>query len=314
MAALDDILAQRTAVDNQNLADAQHAATWTQTFHQPNSVENLRAQRNVTDLVNQAVQGRMALAAQTDRNAQQIYENQAKFGEYQQQAPLRDELLRSKIAAEGAATRYRAQQDAATANDIAGFYHDISGIQHPVNTPEHADAAANILVNHPFAATNAEVLKDYHIHSQVVNQANKISQAREDYRNATGFYPQSVETTATGGINLRGKADEPLDVPVSAAKRYALLQGQIAGHAVAAKVQAAADAKANQPDVPYKASGAWEAAQKEAFKLESQYKGLSEAAAPDQNVTRETSGQSSKPAMVKQNGVVYHLQSDGSYK
>lgn len=274
MSALDDYLANEQRTQDQRLGQAIHAADWTQTFNGGQSTEALRAQRNVTELVAQAMERKAQLAAQTDLNAAKIYETNAKTKEFLEQAPLRDAHLRAQIDAAGAATRYKQQQDTATAAQVSELYNDIAGIQSPIGTPEHAATFSKIIGKYPLAAMALGVQDDIRIHAQAHDTAAGLTKALQDYRTATGFEPSSIETTATGGVNLRGKASEAGNVPTTIMKRYAALQGQIAGHAVAANIQAKKNTKENKPDEPYEHSGAWAAAEREARALEAKYPDL----------------------------------------
>lgn len=137
---MPDILQQlqdrETLSQNQRLEQAAHAADWTSTFNGDQSTEALRAQRNVTDMVNSAMQRKLELAAQTDKNSQEIYQKGEQFKEWQLNAPLRDELLRSKIAAQGATARLQAQKQIDTHNDVAGFADYMLGAP-PIGDPAH---------------------------------------------------------------------------------------------------------------------------------------------------------------------------------
>lgn len=202
---IDQIQQRETIGQNQRLEQAVHAADWTSAFSQPQSTESLRAQRNVTDLVAQAMERKAQLAAQTDLNAAKIYETNAKTKEFVEQAPLRDELLRGRIAAQGASTKYKAQQDALTLKDTSDFYNGVNAIQATIGSREHATAYIENLAAHPMAASTAGVREDIKLHTQVHDTAAALSKAVADYKAVTGFAPESIETTATGGVNLRGK-------------------------------------------------------------------------------------------------------------
>lgn len=270
---IDQIQQRETIGQNQRLEQAVHAADWTSAFSQPQSTESLRAQRNVTDLVAQAMERKAQLAAQTDLNAAKIYETNAKTKEFVEQAPLRDELLRGRIAAQGASTKYKAQQDALTLKDTTDFYNGVNAIKAPIGSREHATAYIENLAAHPMAASTAGVREDIKLHTQVHDTAAALAKAVADYKSVTGFAPESIETTATGGVNLRGKTTGG-NAPVGVADRYAVLQGQIAGHEAASNIEADSNAKAKLENKPYSKSGSWAAAEREARALEARYPDL----------------------------------------
>lgn len=104
---LDQILQRQTRAQNQQLAAAQRDVDWNATFGRmaPDSV--LRETRNMTSLINQAIERKMALAAQTSEEAQRIYINDRKFKAWEQTQPLRDDLLKAQIADETASEAAR---------------------------------------------------------------------------------------------------------------------------------------------------------------------------------------------------------------
>lgn len=70
---------------------------WRSTFGQIPPADVLRETRDMISLTNRAIEQKMRLAAQTNREAQDLWVRDQEFQEWQRQAPLRDELLKSQI-------------------------------------------------------------------------------------------------------------------------------------------------------------------------------------------------------------------------
>lgn len=260
--------------ENQDLGQAMHAADWTSTFHQPNSVENLRAQRNVTDLVAQALQRKQDLAMATDENAAKIYQINQASRIAAEQAPLRDQVLRGQIANEAAGNAYKATVEAATLHDKAGFLNDLTNIsrQYPVNTQQHADAVAAAFANHPYAAADKESVDTYLSHTKVADRARQLAEARDAYKSTFGTDPGFVEMTATGGVNLHGKPGEAVDpLRNSDYADHAKASADVALHNIAAENEKAANIKANKPNMPYSKSREMAVSQELKDRLEARF-------------------------------------------
>lgn len=180
---LNSVLAQHQQMLNDRMAgdvqQAQHAENWTGIFNQPNSTANLRAQRNVTDLVAQALQNKQELERQTDANAARIYEINARTKTIQDQAPLQDQVLRARLKNQESGAAYKSEMEANTQADTAGFYDDLRKIsqQYPINTPEHADAVATAFGNRPHAIGNKEAVDTYLAHIGVASKASQVRDA-----------------------------------------------------------------------------------------------------------------------------------------
>lgn len=166
---------RQNQVENDQLGQAMHAADWTSTFNQPNSTENLRAQRNVTDMVAQALDRKQQLAMQTDANAARIYQINQASRIAAEQAPLRDQLLRAQIGAQGATSALQAQKEIDTLNDHAGF------ANYMLNAPEINDPAYHNYVvtgmgKFPHILTTAEGQKELLNHGKAHDAAMAVPQ------------------------------------------------------------------------------------------------------------------------------------------
>lgn len=100
---------QNVAALDQFRAERQRDFNWRNTFGQIPPADVLRETRDMISLTNRAIEQKMRLAAQTNHEAQNLYIKDQEFQEWQRQAPLRDELLKSQII----------RRDALTARDMA---------------------------------------------------------------------------------------------------------------------------------------------------------------------------------------------------
>jgi hypothetical protein len=103
-----------------------------------------------------------------------------------------------------------------SSNGLAKIINGIAGIDAPIGTDEHTAAALKILGNttDPEIAAARGTPGFDKILGPYADQAKKsaltserIKQAADSFRTATGLEPASVETTATGGVNIRGSAE-----------------------------------------------------------------------------------------------------------
>lgn len=108
---LDQIQQEQSRETNAELARARHDYNWNSTFGRIAPDNVLREARNMTALINTAIERKMALAAQTSEEAQRIFVNDQKFKAWEKQQPLRDDLLRAQIADEEASEGARTAQE-----------------------------------------------------------------------------------------------------------------------------------------------------------------------------------------------------------
>lgn len=220
---LDQIQADQSRELNANVALARNQASWANTFQSTPPSEVLRANRDYGDLVNTAIERRMALAASTSEEGQRMYYNRAKFQEWQDQAPDRQDLLDSRIAHEkastlaaGATAKFDQQKDAEAMQDVAGFATDLSGLKAIPGTPEYRTAVLAIAAQHPRAAATAwgtDTLK-------------KISDEHDTAatilgNGPPGMDPASVETDDTGKSRVIWKPKVPeFETPEQARQQF----------------------------------------------------------------------------------------------
>lgn len=233
MPLLDDILAREQRVEEQRLAQADHAASWAQTFASTPPAEVLRAQRNVTDLVSQAMNRKMELAAQTDQKAQDIFITNAKFNEWKSQAPLRDEHLRSQIASEGATARFQAFKEAQTNQQAAQFFDGLMSKDTPkVGTPEYKRHVIGLLRDNPAFATTA----DGRTFLKTIAEEDDVATALNEIHAPEGTEMGSVTFGKTGGVQQatfrKTPGEEETKVPASALTELAKLNAARAGKEV----------------------------------------------------------------------------------
>jgi hypothetical protein len=177
--------------------------------------EVLRAQRDPSELIDSAIQARRELLSQgVDPDAPARFITPKRRAEL-----LHEELALTQIQHEEALTRsvgkaqaYKMTKDIEVSNDLDGLIRDLRGVKSKIGTPEHATEITDIGLNHIAAIQGTKLGSDlFKTHTAVHDRAAETAQAIADYRAATGLEPGSVETTATGGVNIRGK-------PKSAAK------------------------------------------------------------------------------------------------
>lgn len=215
MALADEILARKQSAEDAQLRQADKSASWANTFNGPQSTEALRATRNLTDLVNGAIEGRMRLEAQTDKTAQNIYQNEVKFREWKNQEPLRDELLRAKLDATGATTRFQQQKEVQAHADTAGFYNHLLSGPKPSEAGYDAHVINGITKFPAFAGTQEgrDLLKTIGQEHDMVKQLENIkNQLPADMQlNTVEAGPNRIIHTTyakTGAGKTGVKADE----------------------------------------------------------------------------------------------------------
>ena len=203
-----DVLDQIQQEGQKTLTDLvgqeKHDTDWSGFFGDVPPSDVLRKQQDLSDLVSTAVDNRQRIAAQTDRNAQEIYYNRKKFEDYQQQEPLRDALLQSRINHENALTEatgraqlFKQQQNENTAKQVSGFYTDFSAIDAEHGTPEYKTAVLGLASKYPLAVVTPEVRQD-------LRDAVKVHSTIEDLRKKIpdGYMQGNTHISATGDLSM----------------------------------------------------------------------------------------------------------------
>lgn len=149
MADVLSLIRQRDQRNQEDaLVGALKDATWASTFQSIPDAEKLRAQRNLTDMVDQAYQRKMDLAAQGDTRALDLQRKAYEFKEYQAQAPLREALLKNRIESAGAHDRFLADKDSKSMEDLSGFFSYMDRAP-KVGTPEYKSYLNNGISRFP---------------------------------------------------------------------------------------------------------------------------------------------------------------------
>lgn len=130
---------------------------------------------------------------------------------------LREHQIVTTDAAKTAHENLVRQTGIQASNGLAKVINGIAGINEPMGSDAHTLAALKILgdtTDPEIAAARGHPGFDK-ILGPFAEQAKKsaltaerIKEATDAYKTATGLDPESVETTATGGINIRGKTSE----------------------------------------------------------------------------------------------------------
>jgi len=151
---LEQIQGQQQREVDQGLSRAWHDNQWAEQFTSTPPAEKLRANLNLTDMVDKAVQLKQDLLAQTDLRAMALKAKTAEFDEWQKQAPLREQLLRARVDATGATERRKAEEAALEATQTANLNKGISTLYQNglrKGSPEFIDAAAQLIADNPHA-------------------------------------------------------------------------------------------------------------------------------------------------------------------
>lgn len=194
------------------IRSVEHSLNWAEQFASTPRSEVLRQRLNLTNLVSNAVQRKQELLAQTNDKAAALHFNTQKFNEWERQAPLREELLRARIEAQGAGTRYQMYKDGQTARQMGVYYRGVRDIQekHPIGSKEFADAYLDFISQDElgFARTTKEFQEDAKILSRAHDTTAETKATIDSFRAATGKEPSSIERTAAGGLRIEAKSGD----------------------------------------------------------------------------------------------------------
>lgn len=193
-----------------DVRQAEHNLSWAEMFQSTPPTEVLRARRDFTDLVSNAVTRKMAIQAQTSSKAADLYFKTEKFNQWQQDQPLRDQLMQARIEAQGASTRYKAWKESETASQTSAFFNGLPDIESKfsVGTPEYATAYAQHLAKYPLAASTSEVRDITKTHATLDDTQAQLRRKLDAL--PAGMKPESIDFTSGGGVNLRVKSNDPL--------------------------------------------------------------------------------------------------------
>ena len=168
MSAIDQFMDKQSRDENAAITQQIHDNSWEQTFHNTPPADVLRQNRNIVDMVSQATQRKMAIMAQTDAAASDLYQKNATFNEWQKQADMRDSLLRGQVAHQaaitqstGAAEAYKMKRELDIAHDSAGFHKRMADAESPTpGDPGYDTFIHQGYVDFPNAAFNPIIKRD----------------------------------------------------------------------------------------------------------------------------------------------------------
>lgn len=153
MAGILDQLEQRAARaardEGDAIAGAAHRATWANQFNSIPPVEKLRENLNLAVMVDTALRRKQELLAKGDLKAQELLHREKKFEQWEQDAPLRTELLIRRVESEGAHERFVQRKDAEAMQDVSGFFDTVSKIVARPGTPEYQSGLNAAIQKHP---------------------------------------------------------------------------------------------------------------------------------------------------------------------
>lgn len=108
---LQEIQQRQIRAREQQIVAKQDDLDWSTTFGKMAPEEVLRETRNMTELMNSAVEKKMQLAAQTNEAAQRIYINDQKWKAEQAMQPLKDERIKAQVRADEARAKATTAQE-----------------------------------------------------------------------------------------------------------------------------------------------------------------------------------------------------------
>lgn len=195
---------QNVAALDQFRAERQRDFNWRNTFGQIPPADVLRETRDMISLTNRAIEQKMRLAAQTNHEAQNLWIKDQEFQEWQRQAPLRDELLKSQIERrkalteretdrqiwenrkEAAQARYDTALESfmrknpeATADELAKFTHRFAS--------QDSDALTLEPVRRVWSEVNQQIRQERGLTAAGERQATGIAATGERQTNAQAF-------------------------------------------------------------------------------------------------------------------------------
>ncbi len=176
---LDRLKEQQRLQENQDLSQAEHDSYWANSFASTPPIEAQRARLNLADTVSRVENNRLALAAQNDRKALELMENHARFKEWQDQAPLREQLLKNHVASAGAAQRFAAEKDTRAMEHITGFFNELPAGPQP-GSKEYPAFVSGLVAKYPaILATKAGM--------QAIEDTLKEHKRVEEYAPMEGY-------------------------------------------------------------------------------------------------------------------------------
>lgn len=189
---IEQLEQQKTRDENAGLAIAAGKAQWANNFSSYTPDDKLRANLNLETLKSNALQRRMELEARSNLKTQQILESQAKMKNNAELQPLRAELLKQKIATEGAHEEFVQRKDAEAMADLTGFLKATSRLGKP-GTPAYQDGLNAALQTHPRA-----------IGTQV--GADALKRLQQDHVDIAGMTPPPGQRYVKTEFTEDGKA------------------------------------------------------------------------------------------------------------
>lgn len=196
---------------------------------------------------------------------------------------LREHHDTATLAAHDAHENFARETHIQSANDFAAMARELTALHQNAKpgTPEFQSGALAIAANHPngFATKAGQTLFRgvSSTHDRSLATAEALKQARDNFTAGTGLEPGSVEMTAGGGINIRGKPAVDKTLPANLIARYARLKSEIGQHEEQSAAEAEANTAAKMANVPYSKAPAYHAAKTEVLELEKRFPELAPA-------------------------------------
>lgn len=114
------------------------------------------------------------------------------------------------------------QKDIESAKDFTNMVHDLAGITSPVGSDQHQQDVLNVLANHGRGVQTPAGRELALTYAKSHDTHKSLQQSIADFTAATGSAPDSVETTATGGVNLRSGTTRATKATVDAETKAAI--------------------------------------------------------------------------------------------
>lgn len=231
MGLLDRISEQQTLDDNQNVADAQHDLDWKSTFASTPPADVIRSRVNYADAINRAFDNKIALQARSDVQALDLLHKTAKHREWMDQAPLREELLKRKVASEGAHDEFLQRKDSEAMADLTGFLKSAGSMTSKEGTPEYQQELNGLIAKYPriigtqVGADTLKRIQQSHSDISLVTPPEGKKVGDITMGSDGKWRAKFVDITPEGTEGFRGTAEEARDKYGPSAKLHETAKG-----------------------------------------------------------------------------------------
>lgn len=241
-------------------------------FQPSQTVDSLRASRNVPDMIGNAIEARRQVLAEaiqnhTDPDAPAMFPSPKRMQSVLQEFNVVNNAAHQHAieTAHDTHQEFLRQNSINSANDFTGLVHDLNGIKSPIGSREHAQEASTIFENHPLGLQTAAGRQVAHSHATIHDTAAALGSNRfyETRESALAQNPgATVEQDArTGGkwrvTNFKESADAvtPQTIQNAASVRVGafddkhVFQGHSEGKVV--QIDTGETTKAGKPIIKY---------------------------------------------------------------